>query len=93
MGGGIRATLVVVGTRAVIFDFYGTLADATHWVSIDDVLAEHGYALQPELRDRWWNQGVDGIAHPEHSQSREHYVAWQQARLLGNARRDRRAPG
>ncbi len=82
MGGGIRATLVVVGTRAVIFDFYGTLAEATHWVSIDDVLAEHGYALEPELRDRWWNQGVDGIAHPEHSQSREHYVAWQQARLL-----------
>jgi putative hydrolase of the HAD superfamily len=69
--------------RAVLFDFYGTLAEATHWVSADDVLADHGYELPPEVRDRWFNDGIDGIEHLEHSRSRDHYVAWQRERLLG----------
>jgi putative hydrolase of the HAD superfamily len=69
--------------RAVLFDFYGTLAEATHWVSADDVLADHGYELPPETRDRWFNDGIDGIEHLEHSRSRDHYVAWQRERLLG----------
>ncbi len=68
---------------AVLFDYYGTLAEATHWVSADDVLAEHGYELPPETRDRWFNDGIDGIEHREHSRSRDHYVAWQRERLLG----------
>jgi putative hydrolase of the HAD superfamily len=68
---------------AVLFDFYGTLAEATQWVSIDVVLAEHGYELPAEVRDRWWNDGIDGIEHLEHSRSRDHYVAWQQERILG----------
>jgi putative hydrolase of the HAD superfamily len=67
---------------AVLFDFYGTLAQATHWVSVDVVLAEHGYELPSEVRDRWWNSGVDGIEHEVHSQSRDHYQAWQRQRLL-----------
>jgi putative hydrolase of the HAD superfamily len=67
---------------AVLFDFYGTLAQATRWVSIDLVLAERGYALPDEVRDRWWNSGVDGIEHLEHSQSRDDYQAWQRQRLL-----------
>jgi putative hydrolase of the HAD superfamily len=66
--------------RAVLLDYYGTLAEATHWISADDVLAEHGYELPPETRDRWFN---DGIEHLEHSRSRDHYVAWQRERLLG----------
>jgi putative hydrolase of the HAD superfamily len=66
----------------VLLDFYGTLARATQWVSIDEVLAEHGYELSREALHRWWNEGVDGIEHLEHSQSRNHYVAWQQERLL-----------
>jgi putative hydrolase of the HAD superfamily len=69
--------------RGVLLDFYGTLAEATHWVSMDDVLAEHGYDLAPDIRDRWWNEGVDGIEHVERSRSRDQYVAWQQERLLG----------
>jgi putative hydrolase of the HAD superfamily len=69
--------------NAVLFDYYGTLAEATHWVSADDVLAEHGYELPPETRDRWFNDGIDGIEHVEHSRSRDHYVAWQRERLLG----------
>jgi len=68
---------------AVLFDYYGTLAEATHWVSADDVLAEHGYELPSETRDRWFNDGIDGIEHLEHSRSRDHYVAWQRERLLG----------
>lgn len=68
--------------RAVFLDFYGTLARATHWVSLDDVLAEHGYELASDARARWWNEGVDGIEHLEQSQSRAHYVAWQRERLL-----------
>jgi putative hydrolase of the HAD superfamily len=68
--------------RAVLFDFYGTLARATRWLSVDEVLAEHGYELPDAVRDRWWNDGLDGIEHFEHSKSRDHYVAWQQQRLL-----------
>ena len=69
--------------RAVLLDFYGTLARATHWISIDAVLAEHGYELPQEALKRWWNEGVDGVEHLEHSRSRDHYVAWQQERMLG----------
>jgi putative hydrolase of the HAD superfamily len=68
--------------RAVLLDFYGTLAEATHWVSIDAVLEEHGYDLPAEALNRWWNEGVDGIEHLEHSQSRDHYIAWQRERML-----------
>ncbi|HEY6317181.1 MAG TPA: HAD family hydrolase [Acidimicrobiia bacterium] len=67
---------------AVLFDFYGTLAQATQWMSVDVVLAEHGYAVSDEVKDRWWNEGLDGVEHVEHSQSREHYQEWQRERLL-----------
>jgi putative hydrolase of the HAD superfamily len=69
--------------RGILLDYYGTLAEATNWVSADDVLAEHGYELPPETRDRWFNDGIDGIEHLEHSRSRDHYVAWQRERILG----------
>lgn len=72
-----------VPVTAVLLDFYGTLAEATHWVSADDVLAEHGYELPVETRDRWFNDGIDGVEHVEHSRSRDHYVAWQRERILG----------
>ncbi len=71
-----------VRVRALLLDFYGTLAQATRWVSIDSVLAEHGYELPPEALSRWWNEGVDGVEHLEHSQTRDHYVAWQRERML-----------
>ncbi|MFL6241423.1 MAG: HAD family hydrolase [Acidimicrobiia bacterium] len=69
--------------KAVLLDYYGTLAHATDWISADDVLAEHGYELPLETRDRWFNDGIDGIEHLEHSLSRDHYTAWQRERLLG----------
>jgi putative hydrolase of the HAD superfamily len=71
-----------VTISAVLFDFYGTLARATHWLSADEVLAEHGYALDPEQRALYFADGLDGIEHDEHSQSRDHYLAWQRARAV-----------
>jgi len=69
-------------TRAVLLDFYGTVARATTWVSADHVLAEHGYTLSADAYERFYNDGIDGTEHDEHSRSREHYVAWQRARTL-----------
>jgi putative hydrolase of the HAD superfamily len=71
-----------VTIRAVLADFYGTLARATTWVSADDVLAEHGYELDPEHRAIYFADGLDGVEHDEHSKSRDHYVAWQRERTL-----------
>lgn len=70
-------------TRAVLLDFYGTLAEATHWISAEHVLAEHGYELPEQSRERWFQSDLDGIEHLEHSSSRDHYVSWQRERLLG----------
>lgn len=67
-----------------MFDFYGTLAETRDWgPSWEQLVAELGYDLDPELKNRWWNDGIDGIEHDEHSQSREHYVSWQQSRVRG----------
>jgi HAD superfamily hydrolase (TIGR01509 family) len=71
-----------VTIRAVLVDFYGTLARATTWVSADEVFAEHGYELDPEHRAIYFADGLDGVEHDEHSRSREHYVAWQHERTL-----------
>lgn len=70
-----------VGYEAVIFDFYGTLARATRWVSIPDVLADHGVDITNETLHHFFD-GHDGLEHTEHSASREHYVAWQRTRIL-----------
>src|SRR3954454_11929215 len=70
--------------KAVVFDFYGTLAETADWgPSWEQLVAELGYDLDPEIRNRWWNDGIDGIEHDEHSRSRDHYVAWQQSRVRG----------
>lgn len=69
-------------TEAVLLDFCGTLARATHWVSFDDVLAARGHRLAPDAYERWHNDGIDGIEHDEHSASRDHYVAWQRERTM-----------
>jgi putative hydrolase of the HAD superfamily len=70
--------------RAVICDFYGTLAETPDWgPSWEELVAELGYTLPTDVRERWWNDGIDGTEHDEHSLSRDHYVAWQQARVRG----------
>ena len=54
----------------------------SQWFSIEEALAEHGYALDPAARDRFFGHGLDGLEHDEHSASREHYEAWQRRRTL-----------
>ena len=69
-------------TRAVLFDFYGTLARATSWgPTIEEVLRERGAVMDRDAHARWQAEAADGVAHLEHSTDRDRYVAWEQARL------------
>ena len=68
--------------KAVMFDFYNTLAETTNFgPSWEELVSELGYELPADVRERWWNDGIDGTEHDEHSISRDHYVAWQQSRV------------
>jgi putative hydrolase of the HAD superfamily len=68
--------------EAVVFDFYGTLAESDGaGLRVSDLLTEHGYELPADIARRYWQDGLDGIEHDEHSVSRDHYVAWQTHRL------------
>ncbi|MCU1459800.1 MAG: haloacid dehalogenase superfamily enzyme subfamily [Actinomycetia bacterium] len=69
--------------RAVLLDFYGTLARATGWGETPEtILAELGYDLDPALRRRWFDDGFDGQEHDEHSTSRDAYVEWRRTRTI-----------
>jgi putative hydrolase of the HAD superfamily len=69
---------------AVVFDFYGTLAETTGWgPSWAELVASVGYELTDDVRDRWWKDAPNGVEHDEHSRSRDHYVAWQRSRVQG----------
>jgi putative hydrolase of the HAD superfamily len=69
--------------RAVLFDFYGTLAHATTWgPSYEEVLAGHGVMLTDDVRRRWVSDAFDGLEHVEHSVDRDAYVAWEKSRLV-----------
>ena len=65
-----------------MFDYYGTVAisDGTG-MPIREVLASRGYDLTDDLARYYWQDGIDGKEHVEHSRSREHYVAWRRAWL------------
>jgi putative hydrolase of the HAD superfamily len=67
--------------RAVIFDFYGTLARwADGSASYGSVFAAHGYSLDPAVLDGYFSR-YDGIEHGEHSVSEEAYEHWVRSRL------------
>jgi putative hydrolase of the HAD superfamily len=68
--------------RAVVLDFFGTLARATTSVGIDEILARHGHTIPEHLHEMWWSGDIDGMEHVEQSQSREHYLTWQRDRLI-----------
>ncbi|HXY90991.1 MAG TPA: HAD family hydrolase [Acidimicrobiia bacterium] len=70
------------GPRAVLLDFYGTLACDVHPLTIDEVLGARGYSVPGHVREQWWQGDLDGIEHVAESQSREHYAAFQQERML-----------
>jgi putative hydrolase of the HAD superfamily len=70
------------GARAVLFDFYGTVAYAESWgPTREEVLARHGYELPATVRQRWTVETIDGLEHREHSRSRDHYLAWERTRI------------
>ena len=69
--------------RAVLFDFYGTLAHATSWgPSYESVLAGYGVTLSDDVRRQWVSDAWDGLEHVEHSVDRDAYVAWEKRRLI-----------
>src|SRR5258705_13303938 len=69
-------------TKAVLFDFYGTLARAGTWgPTHEEVLARHGYRVDEPAREAWRSEIFDGQEHLEHSVDRERYVAWERDRL------------
>src|SRR3954470_11375996 len=73
--------------EAVIFDYYGTVAEHDGGgITLSALLASRGYRLPDELARYYWQDGIDGKEHLEHSQSREHYLAWRRTwlhQLLG----------
>jgi putative hydrolase of the HAD superfamily len=69
-------------TSAVLLDFYGTLAHAETWgPTRQEVLASRGFDVPDEIVTSWRDDAVDGKEHVEHSESAEHYRAWEHARL------------
>jgi putative hydrolase of the HAD superfamily len=67
--------------KAVIFDFYGTLARwADGTASYTSVFAAHGYTLNAEALDAYFAL-YDGVEHGEHSVSSDTYEAWVRSRL------------
>jgi putative hydrolase of the HAD superfamily len=71
---------------AVIFDFYGTLAQtaeagASNYQTIyQTIFAAHGYALDQGVLDDYYIR-YDGVEHVAHSVSEEAYDVWMRARL------------
>ncbi|MEN3315851.1 MAG: hypothetical protein V7605_2085 [Acidimicrobiaceae bacterium] len=74
-------------TRAVLFDFYGTLARAVSWgAPVHEVLAGRGHHLEPAAYEAWQAEVYDGMDHGEHSATRDDYLAWERDRLRRLAR-------
>jgi putative hydrolase of the HAD superfamily len=74
--------------RAVLFDFYGTLAHAVAWGDThEQVFDRHGLRFDATT---WGHNFVgeanDGDAHLEHSATRDAYVAWELDRMRRRAR-------
>jgi len=72
--------------QAVIFDWFGTLAQWPHGPtsSYTSIFEEHGYQVNPAVLDRYHTRW-DGIDHTEHSVGRATYMAWSRQRLIGLA--------
>jgi putative hydrolase of the HAD superfamily len=75
-----------VVVRAVIFDWFGTLAQWPHGStsSYTSVFSDHGHRVDPAVFDRY-HARWDGVDHREHSTSRDAYLAWSRQRLLALA--------
>ncbi len=68
--------------RAVLFDFYGTLARAVSYgLTYEEVFERWGVPFDSSTWAAWTNRVHDGQEHLEHSASRDTYVAWELERL------------
>jgi HAD superfamily hydrolase (TIGR01509 family) len=76
-----------VPLRAVVFDFYGTIAwrGETAASPYAQVFARHGYRLE-EAHEAAYFARYDGVEHLEHSASETAYEAWVRRRLEELAR-------
>jgi putative hydrolase of the HAD superfamily len=72
--------------RAVIFDWFGTLAEWPHGSSsgYTSVFLEHGRRVDAAVFD-CYHERWDGVDHAEHSTSRDTYLAWSRQRLIALA--------
>ena len=70
------------GLRAVVFDFFGTLACHSTGVASEypAVFAKHGYRLDRQVEARYFTR-YDGVEHLEHSTDKATYEAWVHFRL------------
>ncbi len=68
--------------KAVVFDFYGTLARwrDRHDGQYAEVFARFGYVLNNEVTTAYFDR-YDGIEHAEHSVNAETYETWVRTRL------------
>jgi len=78
-----RSSQGASSVRGVLFDFYGTLARAVSWGDTHEaIFARHGLHFdETQWTDRWVGGTVDGEDHGHHSISRDHYLAFEHARL------------
>lgn len=68
--------------RAVLFDFYGTLARAVSYgLTYEEVFERWSVPFDSSTWAAWTNRVHDGQEHVEHSASRDAYVAWELERL------------
>jgi putative hydrolase of the HAD superfamily len=74
--------------RAVLFDFYGTLARAVSWGEThEQVFARHGLPFDTvHWGHNFVGEANDGDEHLEQSANRDAYVAWERERLRRRAR-------
>lgn len=71
-----------VGLRAVVFDFFGTIACHPDGVASQypAVFAKHGYRLDAETESHYFAR-YNGVEHVEHSSDKATYEAWVRFRL------------
>jgi putative hydrolase of the HAD superfamily len=93
-----RASMLVMDTRTVVFDFYGTLVGpAAPTRTIVELMLALGVDVPAEVAQRWNIDHLDGIAHEEASRSEDSYRSWEADRWVGmlddcNVPADRRDP-
>jgi len=73
---------VQAGLRAVVFDFFGTIACHPDGVvsQYSAVFAKHGYRLERETESLYFAR-YNGVEHVEHSTDKATYEAWARFRL------------